>query len=104
MPDISIINFFEKKNGETGGREKRELLDMCLTLIVDKLGGEDARRNSGNENVELGRSRPLDQEDLWAQEISDKFRFHKKMMMKINNHFRSPIFDRKHEFQASFEF
>jgi len=43
MPDISIINFFEKKNGKTGGREKRELLDMCLTLIVDKLGGEDAR-------------------------------------------------------------
>lgn len=68
----------KKKNGETGGREKRELLDMCLTLIVDKLGGEDARRNSGNENVELGRSRPPDQEDLWAQEISDKFRFHKK--------------------------
>ena len=75
---------------------------MCLTLIVDKLGGEDARRNSGNKNVELGRSRPPDQEDLWAQEISDKFRFHKKVMMKINSHFHSLIFDREHKFQASY--
>ena len=76
---------------------------MCLTLIVDKLGGEDARRNSGNENVELERSRPPDQEDLWDEEMSDKFRFHNQAMTKTNIIFLALIIGETINYKLLFE-